>query len=337
MSILAIIADPGKGGTFLAWSLHFLAGHEKHFFAKDNVWMNLADDPITEKNAHGFKSNQVTSSKEFESYTNNLLNCNTADFHTIYFHQFNERPYTVNNNFEETKKALSKVEKICKKKIILTNQRKNSLYETSTRYRILHWSLRDPNIQNSSAEEQFEDFIEFFFKDDIEHWKKLNLTDIWDQREFLALNYRHGYTASTMSSLIDLSTEHYSVDCMEWFNTAESFMENLFEYLEVPMCLDRFEQWKNVYHAWRTLHFQRLNFLWCFDKIIDHILTGKYMDLTRFDLDLLQESVIQHELIYNHNLNLKTWQLEKFVNTQQLHNLLEPNTHPLTAYNTVKI
>ena len=53
------------------------------------------------------------------------------------------------------------------------------------------------------------------------------------------------------------------------------------------------------------------------------------MDLTRFDLDVIQEAFIQRELIYKHNLNLKTFQLEKFINTQQLHNLLEPNIHPL--------
>ena len=53
------------------------------------------------------------------------------------------------------------------------------------------------------------------------------------------------------------------------------------------------------------------------------------MDLTRLKLDIIQEAFIQHELIYKHNLNLKTWQLEKFTNTQQLHNLLETNTHPL--------
>ena len=53
------------------------------------------------------------------------------------------------------------------------------------------------------------------------------------------------------------------------------------------------------------------------------------MDLEKFNLDLMQEAAIQRELIYNYSLNLKTWQLEKFTNTKQLHNLLEPNLHPI--------
>ena len=43
----------------------------------------------------------------------------------------------------------------------------------------------------------------------------------------------------------------------------------------------------------------------------------------------LEQAFTQHKLICKHNLNLKTQQLETFTNTQQLHNLLEPNIHTL--------
>ena len=52
------------------------------------------------------------------------------------------------------------------------------------------------------------------------------------------------------------------------------------------------------------------------------------MDLTRFNLDIVRESTIQHVLIYKHGLTLKSWGLEKFPNnTQDLHLLLEPNIY----------
>ena len=53
------------------------------------------------------------------------------------------------------------------------------------------------------------------------------------------------------------------------------------------------------------------------------------MDLESFELDIMQEAAIQRELIYKYNLNFKTWQLEKFQSTRQLHALLEPNIHSL--------
>ena len=49
-------------------------------------------------------------------------------------------------------------------------------------------------------------------------------------------------------------------------------------------------------------------------------------------LTLKQESIIQHCLIYWHNLNLKTWGLTHFPNNARLlHQLLEPNIHTVTA------
>ena len=46
-------------------------------------------------------------------------------------------------------------------------------------------------------------------------------------------------------------------------------------------------------------------------------------------MDLWQEAIVQHILIYKYNLNLKNWQLKKFPdNTQDLHKLLETNIHP---------
>ena len=61
--------------------------------------------------------------------------------------------------------------------------------------------------------------------------------------------------------------------------------------------------------------------------IIESILKNNYIDLTKFNLDIVQEATIQHELLYKHNLNLKTWQLEKFMDSKQLHSLLEPNIY----------
>ena len=67
--------------------------------------------------------------------------------------------------------------------------------------------------------------------------------------------------------------------------------------------------------------------MWYVDEIVDDILYNRPRNLIDFDLDLLQEAIIQQKLIKTYNLNLKNWQLECFTNTQQLHSLLEPNIH----------
>ena len=148
MSIVAILTDPAKGGTFLTWSLHFLAGHTQYFSVKKNIWTDLVDNPLTDKNAHGFTPNQPLSYTEFQSYTDKLLNCQTPNFHTVYFHNFLEYPYSA--DYLETKKAIDEIVTISDKKIVLTNQLKNSLYEISFYNRSSSNSFKDPSIQNLS-------------------------------------------------------------------------------------------------------------------------------------------------------------------------------------------
>jgi hypothetical protein len=98
----------------------------------------------------------------------------------------------------------------------------------------------------------------------------------------------------------------------------------------MPVDQNRFENWMSVYGVWKNNHTKRLNFVNNFEIIINNIINGVDMDLSRFEFDLIQEAAIQHQIMYKHNLNFKTWQLEKFINTKQLHNLLEPNIHDLS-------
>jgi len=323
MSIIVIVTDPQKGGTFLSWTLHFLAGHTQYFHAKTNNFVQLPKNPNDKNNAHKFKPNQPNSYTECISYYDKLMTCNSVDFHSIYFHTFG-------SDRADTKKTITDMFRLADKKITLTNQSKNLLYEKSFYGRSLTPSLKNPNVLHSDNQKQFDEFIEYYFKDSLEQWKKLGLTKIWDQREFLALNYRHD--AESIMLLADFSVDHFDVDCLEWFNTGELLIPDLFDYLEIKIDHTRFAQWQKIYQQWRKNHYQRLNFLWSFDKIINYIINGKYLDLKRFNLDIYQEAIIQHELIYKHNLNLKTFQLEKFTNTAHLHTLLEPNIHNLTLH-----
>lgn len=65
-----------------------------------------------------------------------------------------------------------------------------------------------------------------------------------------------------------------------------------------------------------------------FDNIIDAIVNNRFMSLSRYRLDLIKEALIQSALITKYNLNLMCYGLDKFPdNTQDLHSLLEPNTH----------
>jgi len=321
--LIAVLTDPAVGGTFLTWSLHYLAGHDNYYQAKSGVWIDLPHNPLTEKNSHGFLANHPES-KSFDDIYSSLVSTKTNNFHTIYLSNDVSNVESFDLNLEKCISSLRD-----EQLILLTLSTPHQLYQSSSRTsRLDPASMSDLNKILDNATDAEQDFNEHFFKNSFQTWQNLNLTSYWDRREFLALNLRPKKTIHICPN-IDLNCNHYRLDTMELWNTFDLTVDHLFKYLGLTIKSERRSHWNTVYQKWRKLHYQKILFVWYFDQIIDYILQGYNFDLTRFNLDINQESAIQHELIYTHNLNLKTWQQEKFTNTKQLHDLLEPNIHPL--------
>ena len=168
-----------------------------------------------------------------------------------------------------------------------------------------------------------------FFSRSQKIWQELGLTDIWDQRERMALNIRP-FEVGPYHHLV-LPFEHHWVNCQDlWFDT-ERCVLNIMRWLGHTVNQDRLILWLRLMPTWQKIHNDSLHFYRQLPQIISCIVDGYRFPIP--DLTLDQEAIIQHCLIYQHNLNFKTWQLEKFPNdTQQLHQLLEPNIHPIDNY-----
>jgi hypothetical protein len=333
--MILILTDPGVGGTFLTWSLHYLAGHKKYFYSKTNSWIDVPEDPTTDINAHAFHANHPAKIDQVPNMLTTLKNMQTSDFHTMYFHNLHEDVRSSDSRINPvsshqlTAELISAVSTEFKKIIVLSGG--HPLYQCSTRFRVLTAKWSDYDKRNLSNEEQLLDYIEHFFTDSYKLWQEQNLNHVWDQREFLALNMRP-FAVKKISSNIDLTIPHYNFNTVELYTMFDQTVDQLFDFLEISIDNTKKSHWMTVYNRWKKIHSNRLTFAMYFDTIVDYIINGNSMDLVRFDLDLMQEAAIQHYLIYKHNLNLKTWELEKFTNTKQLHNLLEPSTH--TVENT---
>jgi len=327
--MIAILTDPGVGGTFLNWSIYFLAGHDHYYSAYKKKLVAIIDNPITDKNSHRFLPNQMIDSKNFEKILKILINQKSSYLNTIYFHHF-LGAYT--SNHQATADAIKKLLPHVSKTILVTSPPNYALYQCKFQSRATETpSNCNPNIILTTDQERFEDFISYYFGTSKAAWDNLDLKNLWDQREFLALNFRPFNTCS-MKENLDLDQDHYHINTVELWNRFDDGVGDLFQYLEIAIDDTKFKKWIDVYQQWKKLHKDRLLFTWYFDIIIDYVINGYRLDLTRFNLDICQEAAIQHALIYKHNLNLKTWQLEKFTNTRQLHELLEPNSHPLSNY-----
>jgi hypothetical protein len=319
--MIAILTDPGVGGTFLTWTIHYLAGDNEYYHARANKFLPLPNTPLNKLNAHGFRPNQPYTLSEFESLHQALVN--EPGRTTLYFHNFTKNTMSDNN---DTLAAIDKVKETANKIVLLELNSSSSLYQckyTNRAAYVPRWG--DYTVSSPGPADPWEDFLNHFFFDSKQAWDNANLNDVWDQREFMALNI-DPHTTLHVTQNYKSEKVFYNLDAVELMTNFDNCLHALFEYLEIEICADRLEHWNLVYAEWKKVHVDRLNFMQQFDTIVDSILSGEDLDLLQFDLDIRQEAAIQHQLLYKHNLNLKTWQLIKFENTLQLHNLLEPNT-----------
>jgi hypothetical protein len=149
--------------------------------------------------------------------------------------------------------------------------------------------------------------------------------NIWDRREHLSLIIRFD-KGIDFSAMVDRSLPHLYYNNDDVWNDALSILKEMIGFFHLTLDSTRLNNWQAIYNVWRTWHDPY--FARHLDRIVSAIVNGEYLSLSRFNLNFYKEVLIQKELITKYNLNLKTWQLEKFPsNTQDLHKLLEPNIH----------
>ena len=328
MSTVGIITDIDIGGNFVAWSLHRLSNSTSYYFAEEQQQTAVCDDPLSNVNSHKFKSNHPNNLEKIEPILQQLDK--QPDLQHIYIHQLrNIDNSSLDSNFQ-TRQGIDLLKKYCKKIIVVSKPQAYNFYDTSIRRRSLITPSNDGTKLIESDQQALEDFLDYFFSDNKKHWPNIEQMTTWDQREFLSLVMRP-FEGKQIKNYHSFDFDYFDLSAVDlWLNFDHSVID-VFDYCELGLDQTTFKHWQSVYNKWQQLHRSRLQFCWYFDTIIDNILQGRYMDLQRFNLDIVQEAAIQHVLIYNHNLNLKTWQLEKFINTRQLHSLLEPNIHPLSS------
>jgi hypothetical protein len=164
----------------------------------------------------------------------------------------------------------------------------------------------------------------------LDSWGK-ELVHSWEKREFIAVT-SNPFEAFGKACTISKPTYYYPLNGIDLWLNFDTTVHYLFDFLDTPIDSTKLLHWNSVYTDWKKFHHYRILFMLYFDEIIDSILANRGMDLTRFQLDLGQEAAIQHTLLHKHNLNLKSWQLEKFTDTRHLHSLLEPNINHKLSY-----
>lgn len=330
---VCIFSGQSIGGTFLDWSVHFLTGQTQYFSSKQNQFIPLSQNPVnlSQQNAHGHLKNHPTGADETKKY---LDNCNSSTgLYSLYaftchsskiIEKYNIVPAIENINqinqqkLDDTKRMFSVLAEHGSATIHLAGESTVPLY--FLKFRDTSTFIFKPG-KPASATEQKNEFETMFFNASVDQWDAIGLTNRWDIRERNALNIRpldpiHEYY---------LTDPHLRIDCKEFWYNGSRVINRVMDYLKLSIVPDKFEQWQEIYHEWRKIHIESMEFVHNCDHIVSAIVNNWDYAI---NLTFEQEVVVQHFLIYKYGLNLKTWQLEKFPNnTNQLHHLLEDNIH----------
>lgn len=344
MKIVCITSPLSVGCSFVDWSMHFLAGESTYYSVTEKQWVNLAspESLFTVINAHGHKKNHSHGRQENIEFINQFrrlknarlcsnypviqhidvvanelkLDCQSLTQPEIWqsIQQYQKEDYL--NIFNDSIDSGAKVVYIS-----CQTDPATTLYFSEPRAfdRFLTQNKSPTSIADMNAE-----FQQLFFSQSTSTWNELNLTDIWDVRERMALDLRP--FATPVHEITDFTKNHLWINCVDLWYRGPMVIKKIMTYIDLPIDHSRYSHWTKVYAHWQQMQLDKLEFSFNINHIIDCIINNWHYELGT--LSLTQEAIIQHLLIYKHNLNLKTWQLEKFPsNTKDLHLLLEPNIH----------
>jgi hypothetical protein len=325
--LIAIHSVVPVGGTFLDWSIHYVSGQKLHYNCLIKQWDLLVDNPLTTTTAHAHPKNHPSGVKELGQYLDSLPAagvCSLYPYFQEYNHWAKELGYDLDDltnehwrNIEQLQQSeLSEIARICQ-----AHTDKNITVTLSTQWApYLLMPRAEPIwLQKLSRYKGLADFsINKNYNQEFE---------IWDLREKLALDIRP-FRLPKLHTGLDLEKTHYQVNAEDLWFAGIDLIPNIINWLELPFDTERYHFWKDIYHDWQTIQFRSVKFIWQLNSIVSAIVNNHYYPLEQ--LNLMQEAIILHCLMYQYNLNIKNWQLTKFPNnTKELHSLLEPNQHIL--------
>jgi hypothetical protein len=339
--LVATTSATSVGCTFVDWSINFLSGQTHMYHVLSNQWLPVVDDPLTTINAHAHKKNHPSGFAESANMIE-ILQKTTGSLFTFYPFAFHldqvalTQNLDINNMTAQTWQAIKHAQAVdfnqlfehmsdLSVKIVYIDLNQSCiLYQKNTRS--LH-RLPFEGRPADSASEASAQVEHLFFHRDMTVWQQANLDHVWDVRERQALCMRPFEPInSEIEKHMNFSRPHLWVDCQSLWYNGESAMQDIMNFVELPIDQSRMQQWKIVYAKWQQLQLKLLEFGYRLPHMIDAIVNDWYYELG--SLTRSQEAIIQHCLIYQHNLNIKSWNLDRFpANAQDLHKLLEPNIH----------
>jgi|LakMenE01Jun11ns_1017448.scaffolds.fasta_scaffold9766248_1 hypothetical protein len=331
--IVCVTSARSSGCTFLEWSLHWLSGQDQYYLVDGDKLEPLITNPIavggdnkvtahqhTKNHPRGLIQTQKTITALQSQPSNGLYSfypiANETDYWCLQLRldASNLRSDHWQSIFHAQQQELISIGNLCYqhniKTVYLTESPETIPYYIATRH-VPPWT-------NSISEIEYVKLLTGITQD----------LPVWDLRERLALSLRP-IAESPFCDYINPHQAHFRISNQSLWYDGIYTVPKILDWLNLNLVDSRFAQWQEIYHHWQQSQLDYARMTWQLPAIVDAIVHNHYYLIP--PMTLVYEAAVQHCLIYQHGLNLKTWNLQQFPsNTQDLHKLLEPNFHNIT-------
>lgn len=341
--IVASVCTVPVGATFFDWSVLWLSGNTNVFYLPDQQWIPISQNPVVmqgpQSNAHNHQKNHPDGHKKTVEALSILKSLNGAEITSLVccqktgsatikdlgiaadsLHQEDVWQMVLQHQAQDLQHAVKLLESEHIPCVYLAFDSTVPLYQYRAR-----GGLRDIVDHNPLTQWQYWDrYRQLFFPESLQAWNINPQTPVWDIREMLALTMMP-FKENPLWNL-ELEHQHLWISCQDWWFDTDTVVTKVMDYYGLSIDPDRWTKWLEVVPQWQKIQNKQLAMQRQLDHLVRCIVQGKNTTLP--NLDLFDEALIQHCLIRHHDLNLKTWGLDKFPKDSiELTHRLEPNSH----------
>lgn len=313
--IAGLLAPGGSGGTFFDWSLHYLAGDEQHLVLNlltnhtcepiQEIWARVPNDPLESLTAHRHRKTHPSTLLQISTFFDVLRKKPQQDLFSFYF----------------VDRMGPGVTSTCYREIALAN--------ADVQFFSFRFDETDISHLFALQIEKIKGTWHRYVTLTAGH-KEPNNMPIWEQREMIALFYFECVRNQSVSGDLDDVQNHLCMNWKHFINAFDDYVITLLEWLDIRVDENRWAHWLDIYHKWqKTLS---RDFFQCLPEILHNITNNVDYDLSRFNMSTAKEIVIEHLLIQEHGVCLRSFGLLCMPNnTRDWHALLEPNIYHKTS------
>lgn len=318
--VVAVTSIGQVGVTFLDWSLHWLSGDQQVYNVNANKFQRLPSNPIDQNNAHLHPKNHPCGHGGFLHDWQTLAEQHTDSFHSIYAAPAHIPNVAATLGITDNELKDPRILDWIKTTVALDYAK---IFKADVPIIYIHTGVENSCYQLLSLSRGSDQGYLGFHQ-----WLYQNPTaSVWDQRETIALQLRIE-NSELENPFINFSRPHLWINAQEYWHNTREIVTQCMDYIKQPIDNTRWDTWSTAHQSWQDIQQPMIKFARNLDHIVKAIVNNWNYPLPK--LSLLEEAIIQHCLIYQHNVNIRNWQLQNFPdNTNKLHQLLEQNQHRL--------